>query len=532
MQTNPPSAIETRRRAHRRQNSTPNIEVGQLRRLPAAAASTGIQRANSHRGHRRGLSLDQPRIATPARLTPTLGPISQDDIGVSNQTNHAGHFEQYHNTAVAQTSLAQPGQNQFHNMLPNTLDLQSQSFPAMSQTSHPIYPNMSPLDISHAESFAGSPVSQSPLNSQNPFGPQPTMQQIDNLTKHIQSVYGHLGEVQINILPTPVSTPQKRSSVAIMENVDMGAIPLDFDVSKHQLTPSLGGADFKLNLTSPDAEPGYESSFYSSPPHSVSCSPQQPSVKSFMDNLANGSLAVPDNLFASSQTILTDVEQPNMPYSGPHSPAHSPRPVSIADLSIDGTIEETGISNEEIQRYISPQDPVSHRWTCLYPGCDAKTFGRRENIRSHVQTHLGDRQYRCNHCGKCFVRQHDLKRHAKIHSGNKPYRCPCGGGFARQDALTRHRQRGMCVGGFPNAVRKQARRGRPRKLRPGMEERLEKAARARGRAHSVSSDEGQSDAEDGAEDESELVLDTAKLEDLPEEIEDYRLATASFDSEC
>ncbi|KAF2088668.1 hypothetical protein K490DRAFT_14337, partial [Saccharata proteae CBS 121410] len=74
---------------------------------------------------------------------------------------------------------------------------------------------------------------------------------------------------------------------------------------------------------------------------------------------------------------------------------------------------------------------------CMYPECD-KTFGRRENIRSHIQTHLGDRQFRCNHCSKCFVRQHDLKRHAKIHTGDKPYKCPCGAGFARQDALTRH----------------------------------------------------------------------------------------------
>src|SRR6202012_6145865 len=126
MLSNPTSAIETRRRAHRRQNSTPNIEVGQLRRLPAAAAgAAGLQRTNSHRGHRRGLSLDQPRIATPARLTPTLGPISQDDIGVSNQTaNHAAPFRQYPNTAVAQTRLAQPGQNQFP-MLPTTREVES-----------------------------------------------------------------------------------------------------------------------------------------------------------------------------------------------------------------------------------------------------------------------------------------------------------------------------------------------------------------------------------------------------------------------
>ncbi|KAF2101480.1 hypothetical protein NA57DRAFT_34078, partial [Rhizodiscina lignyota] len=111
--------------------------------------------------------------------------------------------------------------------------------------------------------------------------------------------------------------------------------------------------------------------------------------------------------------------------------------MSIADLNLDASIEDTGISAEEVSSYISPQDPLNHRWTCLYPECK-KTFGRRENIRSHVQTHLGDRQFRCNSCGKCFVRQHDLKRHAKIHTGDKPYRCPCGGGFARQDALTRH----------------------------------------------------------------------------------------------
>src|ERR1700742_2174262 len=107
MLSNPTSAIETRRRSHRRQNSTPNIEVGQLRRPPASAsANTGIQRANSQRvtGHRRGLSLDQhqPRLITSTKLTPTLGPISQDDISVSiGSTNHHAGPPQYHNTVVA-----------------------------------------------------------------------------------------------------------------------------------------------------------------------------------------------------------------------------------------------------------------------------------------------------------------------------------------------------------------------------------------------------------------------------------------------
>ncbi|TGZ80109.1 hypothetical protein EX30DRAFT_60856 [Ascodesmis nigricans] len=125
-------------------------------------------------------------------------------------------------------------------------------------------------------------------------------------------------------------------------------------------------------------------------------------------------------------------------------------------------ITETGISFEEISAYISQPSPVDGKWVCLYPEC-SKRFGRKENIKSHVQTHLNDRQYQCSVCKKCFVRQHDLKRHAKIHTGVKPYPCLCGNSFARHDALTRHRQRGMCVGAFEGVVKKVGKRGRPKK---------------------------------------------------------------------
>jgi regulatory protein SWI5 len=40
----------------------------------------------------------------------------------------------------------------------------------------------------------------------------------------------------------------------------------------------------------------------------------------------------------------------------------------------------------------------------------------------------------------------------------------------------------MCVGGFPDAVRRQAKRGRPKKSRPGIEERVQKSSRTRRRA--------------------------------------------------
>lgn len=173
-------------------------------------------------------------------------------------------------------------------------------------------------------------------------------------------------------------------------------------------------------------------------------------------------------------------------YSLPMKEEVPTRSQSISDIGRDRDfelVEDTGISVEEIAAFILPPGPSSEdgKYKCLFPSC-RKEFGRKENIKSHVQTHLGDRQYRCNYCSKCFVRQHDLKRHSKIHSGVKPYPCACGNSFARHDALTRHRQRGMCIGAIEGIPKKEVRRGRPKKSnRPETEERREKAARTRQR---------------------------------------------------
>ncbi|KAI5285786.1 Metallothionein expression activator [Ascosphaera aggregata] len=170
------------------------------------------------------------------------------------------------------------------------------------------------------------------------------------------------------------------------------------------------------------------------------------------------------------------------------------RAMSIKDLKldscIDASIESTGITLDDIAAYVKEPDSKDRKseggkkWTCIYPGC-GKQFGRKENIKSHIQTHLGDRQFKCNHCNKCFVRGHDLKRHAKIHTGLKPYPCECGNSFARHDALTRHKQRGMCSGAIRPPAPRTVKRGRPRTKnvgpasRPHLAERVEKAQMTR-----------------------------------------------------
>lgn len=169
------------------------------------------------------------------------------------------------------------------------------------------------------------------------------------------------------------------------------------------------------------------------------------------------------------------------PSSHPAKEDPQSRSQSVSELDLDASVEDTGITPEEIAAFMYGPRPDDNRWVCIFPGC-TRTFGRKENIKSHVQTHLGDRQFICNVCGNDFVRQHDLKRHAKIHSGVKPYTCPCGRTFARHDALTRHRQRNTCDGGFEGISRTPTKRGRPKKVRPDTDKRLEKAAKTRQRA--------------------------------------------------
>ena len=243
-------------------------------------------------------------------------------------------------------------------------------------------------------------------------------------------------------------------------------------------------SDMKFSF--PKNDQGYESSYYS--PSSSRVSPTMSSFQSspelvHLDLFPNLEGSVPG---ANQQPIVQNFgELDDFMGAGVHSsPLQPSQPSSpskdTSHTSFGGVIESKGITAEEIASFIEGPD-VENKYRCRYPECDKK-FGRKENIRAHVQTHLGDRQFQCEYCPKRFVRQHDLKRHGKTHTNAREYQCACGGAFARHDALTRHRQRGMCKGAFPNTPRKEAKRGRPKKgTRPDTPERLEKAARTRQR---------------------------------------------------
>ena len=238
-----------------------------------------------------------------------------------------------------------------------------------------------------------------------------------------------------------------------------------------------------LKMEIPGSIGGYNALNYSPMSNAVSSA-----ISSFQSSPEMGNMTLFEdlNIGVNGPLVATKLsELPSSQHADELAVCHSPtkeeqytRSHSMSENEPEDWID-TGVTCDEIASFIGiPEN--DNLWKCLYPQCNKK-FGRKENIKSHVQTHLGDRQFQCKDCLKCFVRQHDLKRHANIHSGVKAYTCPCGKGFARHDALTRHRQRGMCIGAFEGTPKKVIKRGRPKKPRPDAEERLEKSAKTRQR---------------------------------------------------
>ncbi|MCJ1324606.1 hypothetical protein MMC10_001268 [Thelotrema lepadinum] len=214
-----------------------------------------------------------------------------------------------------------------------------------------------------------------------------------------------------------------------------------------------------LELGFPNYHAGYNSSNYSP----TQTSPAMSSRRSSVDLPP---VALFGEIPSLPQFALSD--NPSAPSSPSKTRASSPRkkPQPIPE---EMTVH-TGVTSEQVEAFIQGPDPETSKFFCLFEGCRMGPFGRKENIRAHVQTHLGDRKYVCTVCENRFVRPNDLKRHAIIHQEVKEFTCKCGAAFGRQDALRRHRiRKPFCVDGDPTLElmrREEKKRGRPRKIAP------------------------------------------------------------------
>ena len=70
-----------------------------------------------------------------------------------------------------------------------------------------------------------------------------------------------------------------------------------------------------------------------------------------------------------------------------------------------------------------------------------KSFFKVGDLKRHIRTvHKGNKDYKCEYCCKSFSQASDLKRHIKrIHEGHKDYKCDsCGKSFSVADDLKTH----------------------------------------------------------------------------------------------
>ncbi len=336
---------------------------------------------------------------------------------------------------------------------------------------HPVEPQMSQQQMMHM-ARATTPISHGHARTV-PNTPQHYAQSWPSPpateVKHVRSQ-----SFQYDVAPMPTA----------FEGHVMQQAPSPYTQSQDSLQQDL------FNLTGTDQ--GYASSVYSSSAIDP-MSPGRNNIGAMPTVYEESSLPMDDNFNGDTLVQATagasdDFNSPNFIVGGSMG-GMSPRTAMLHNLgdNVNASIVETGVPPEQVDAYISEQDPINKGWKCQYQddvtgkSC-GKFFKRKENARSHVQNHLGDRQFCCNDCGKTFVRQHDMKRHAAIHNDERPHVCPCGSRFARHDALTRHRQRGMCIGALPGFEKNEEdkpKRGRPKKERPDMDTRTTKAKKAR-----------------------------------------------------
>ncbi|TKA69275.1 hypothetical protein B0A55_08511, partial [Friedmanniomyces simplex] len=446
LSTNSSSSIQKRRQHHRRQQS---LEVPILATpLPANPR----RNPQAHPGHRRGLSLDQSlsALTAPAGFRPLQPqdhhadqPSGSPSVRIQLDTTNLGHpTNQQHfvqETQQQRTPVAQPGylpqdfQAHLQQQLNGSVVDPSIDFKPVIASPQPQNPQQlralqelehhmawyrdnfahSPNPTPQAPSFfdasqqsgvemAGAPMSMPLVMTQPMQGvPQTPIPQ-----GHARTV-PNTPQNYTRAWPSPPATHAKHARSQSFQ-LDVAPMPLTGNN-----TFAAESFNQPLNSFNNDGtfgnDAGYASSAYSSSAvDPLSPHPQQ-NVGPLPTLFEEPTLPFQHtpgpfdgtSILLQATAGAQDFNDPNFDFDGPLE--MSPRQQLLNNLGPDvpASIVETGVLAYEVQQYIGELSESDNKYGCMWEGC-GRRFGRKENVRAHVQTHLGDRQFKCNLCDKTF----------------------------------------------------------------------------------------------------------------------------------
>ncbi|KAM6942306.1 uncharacterized protein PEZ65_004168 [Lycodopsis pacificus] len=155
-------------------------------------------------------------------------------------------------------------------------------------------------------------------------------------------------------------------------------------------------------------------------------------------NAANGALS-PAHSHAANLNPLNRAASPPPPLSGQRAhlgdkQAAAHNRTGVPWVSIKTHPSANALPHPDSHPHAGPR----HLLRC---GQCGKCFPHPSNLKSHLQTHTGERPFCCSLCGRSFTKLSNLKAHRRVHTGERPYCClACGKRFTQKCNLKRHQR--------------------------------------------------------------------------------------------